>query len=127
MKKITLAQLLQYYDMDEDAVELIQIVIGNHDWEDAHELYADSELLKPFYEYTVTALRCEESYDEGRPVLRVAIEKGEINHENEQSSVRYSQGNCPCVVARSHHSVGCSGQDLGLAAGCGNRRDALCA
>lgn len=77
MNKITLGQLMQYYDTAQDVRELVQVVFEGQDWDEAEELYADSEFLKPLYGYTVTALRCEESYEEGLPVLRVMIEKGE--------------------------------------------------
>ena len=77
MDKITLGQLLQYYDMQRDVRELVQVVFNGQEWDDAEELYADSEFLKPLYGYTVIALRCEQSYELCLPVLRVMIEKGE--------------------------------------------------
>ena len=79
MDKITLNQLLQYY---ENGSDLIQIVTDGCDWGDAEEFEVCSALLKQFYDYRVTAMRCEESYNEGLPVLRVLIEKGENENEH---------------------------------------------
>ena len=80
MGKITLAQILQYLTFDDDR-GLIQIVMSDHDWDDAYELTADCELLKPFYNYIVTDMSCELSFMDGDPVIRVGIEKGDQNEE----------------------------------------------
>ena len=80
MKKVTLSQILQYLVIGEDR-GLIQIVTKEHDWDDAYELTADCELLKPFYGYTVTDMSCEQSYMDGNPVIRVGIEKGDQYEE----------------------------------------------
>lgn len=73
MKKLLLEDLLQYFDGD----ELIQIVTNGHDWDEAYELYKGSDLVKPFRGYIVLDMRCEESYRDKSPVLRVLIEKGD--------------------------------------------------
>ena len=72
-KIITLENVLQYYEMDSDPVDRIQIVTNNQNWENAGELYVDSELLNPFRSFTVTDMRCEESRFDRKPVLRVLI------------------------------------------------------
>ncbi len=82
MKKLVLAELLQYFDED----ELIQIVTDGHDWEDAYELCVDSDLLKPFRGYIVLAMRSEESYRDKSPVLRVLIEKGDYHDRLEKKA-----------------------------------------
>lgn len=79
MEQITLRQLLQYFDFSPDCRELLQIVMPERDWDDVNEIYADSELLEPFYEYFVTAMSCETSIHGGNPILRVSIEP-EINN-----------------------------------------------
>ena len=78
MNKLTLAQILQYYE--KDGTELIQIVLPGDDWEDFHEFYVCSGLVKPFLSYVVLEMRCEKSNRDNSPVLRVLIEKGE-NHD----------------------------------------------
>lgn len=83
MRNITLEELLQYYD---DETDLIQIVLTGHDWDDAYELMVSSELLKPFVRYIVTDMRCEESYMNKTPVLRVGIEKGDNNDRLEKEA-----------------------------------------
>ena len=77
MGKITLAQILQYLTFDDDR-GLIQIVMSDHDWDDAYEVTADCELLEPFYDYIVTDLRSEEAFIDCKPVIRVGIEKNNI-------------------------------------------------
>ena len=80
MGKITLAQILQYLTFDDDR-GLIQIVMSDHDWDDAYEVTADCELLEPFFDYIVTDMSCELSYMDGNPVIRVGIEKGDQYEE----------------------------------------------
>lgn len=77
MERIKLWQILQYLTMA-DRTELIQIVTNDNDWDDAHELSADCELLEPFYDYLVTDMSFELSYMSGEPVIRVGIEKNNI-------------------------------------------------
>lgn len=77
MERVTLEQILQYLKNDEER-EIIQIVTENNDWDDAYEVTADCELLKPFYDYTVTDLRSDLSYMDGEPVIKVGIEKNNI-------------------------------------------------
>lgn len=71
---LLLDELLQYYDWDDDTVDRIQIVTPDKDWDDADEVKINSELLTPFYSWIVMDLRCEMSFIEDRPVLRVLIE-----------------------------------------------------
>ena len=73
MDKIRLWQLLQYYDMNESPGNRIQVVSLDHEWGDADELFVDSEILEPFYDYIVADLRCEKSFIDGSPVLRVSL------------------------------------------------------
>lgn len=73
MDKITLGQLVQYFDLSPDLVDPIQIVMPGHDWDDINELDANSELLEPFYEYVVTAMGCEAGCMDGKPVIRATI------------------------------------------------------
>lgn len=74
--KIRLKDLIQYYDMDGEYADSIQIVMEGCDWDEAYELMVDSDLLKPYMEYVVTDMRIEESCRRV-PVLRVGIKKGE--------------------------------------------------
>lgn len=69
MKMLTLRELLQYFS-DES---FIQVVMYGHDWEETEEFVASSEFLKPFYEYFITDMGCEESCIDGSPILRVSI------------------------------------------------------
>ena len=71
---VLLDEILQYYDMCDDPVDTIQIVTADRDWDDADEVKVDSDLLSPFYQWEVTAMRCEMSFMDDRPVLRVLIE-----------------------------------------------------
>lgn len=74
MEKVTLGQILQYLDI-EKGCGLIQIVVDDHDWDDAHEVSVDCELLEPFFDYIVSDLSIESSYMYGDPLLRVGIER----------------------------------------------------
>lgn len=71
--KIQLADLIQYYDQEDDK---IQIVFSGHEWDDSYEMFVNSELLKPYTGYTITDMRIERSCT-GDPVIRVAIKKGD--------------------------------------------------
>ena len=96
MKKVTFGQILQYLTFDDDR-GLVQIVMPDHDWDDAYELTADCELLEPFYDYIVTDMRGEIAFADGEPVIRVGIEKDNIielsdyegrrNNENVEQTV----------------------------------------
>ena len=100
--KVTLEQITQYYD--EESNDQIQIVLGNAEWDDAYELPVNSELLKPFLNYIVTDMRCEESYLNKKPVLRVALEKGE-NHDRLEKKADESEilGGCLRVCGDAGH------------------------
>ena len=74
MNKITLSELLQYYDKETEPVDRIQIVTGGHDWDSPDEFNIDSELLEPFADYIVTDMCCEESFRKS-PVIRVSIKQ----------------------------------------------------
>lgn len=73
MSKITLSQLLQYYDKIE-APNRIQIVTGNNDWDFADELTVNSKLLEPFGDSNITNMSCEKSFQDGSPVIRISLE-----------------------------------------------------
>ena len=75
MYKITLGQLLQYFDDEQTPAERIQIVTGDHDWDEADELFVDSELITPFIDWTVESMFFEKSFYDGKPLIRVAIEE----------------------------------------------------
>lgn len=77
MDKITLEQLLQYFEMEDDPVDKVQIVTENQEWDYADELYGNSELLKPFRNWIITDIRCEESYESKKPILRIVIQSKE--------------------------------------------------
>lgn len=77
MSKVTLAEILQYLNI-EKGCGMIQIVMNDHDWDDAHEVSVDCELLEPFYGYIVTDLSSELSFVDGTPLIRVGIEKNNI-------------------------------------------------
>ena len=72
MCKITLAQLLQYYDMEDDPVDRIQIVMPDQDWDDAADLPVDSELLIAVSNFTVVDMQCLYTSD-NKPVIRVGL------------------------------------------------------
>ena len=72
MSKITLSQLLQYYDKIE-APNRIQIVTGNNDWDFADELTVNSKLLEPFGDSNITDMSCEKSFKDGSPVIRISL------------------------------------------------------
>ena len=78
MDKVTLAQILQYLNV-EHGCGMIQIVMSDHDWDDADEISAGSELLEPFYEYCVSNMGCELSFYNGDPVIRVQIEVDNVS------------------------------------------------
>ena len=82
MNKVTLKQILQYLNV-ESGCGLIQIVMNDHDWDDAHEVSVDCELLEPFYDWIVTDMSSELSYMDGTPLIRVGIEKNNIIHLKE--------------------------------------------
>ena len=65
---------MQYFDMEDDPVDKIQIVATNQEWDYADELYGNSELLQPFWNWVITDIRCEESYENKRPILRIIIQ-----------------------------------------------------
>ena len=77
MNKVTLEQILQYLNI-ESGCGNIQIVMNDHDWDDAHEVSVDCELLEPFYNWIVTDMSSELSYMDGTPLIRVGIEKNNI-------------------------------------------------
>lgn len=81
MEKISLAQLLRYYEL-EGYPEWIQIVSGNQDWDNADEMSFDSVLLKPFSEWKVQYLKTEKSYRSGKPIIRVSIRKEEDSDDS---------------------------------------------
>lgn len=81
MKKITLSQLLEYFNYDEMIPQTIQVVTSGRDWSEADEMYVDSELLDPFLDYTITDIGFEKSYTNGEPILRVSIKKGDYQDE----------------------------------------------
>lgn len=70
---ITLRELLQYFS-DES---FIQVVMYGHDWDETEEFVASSEFLKPFYDYLITDMGCEESCIDCEPVIRVSIKQKE--------------------------------------------------
>ena len=74
MNKITLGQLLQYYDLDQNPVDRIQIVSPEHNWKDADELSVDSILLKEFCDWNVIHMGIEKTFADSEPALRVLIE-----------------------------------------------------
>ena len=84
MQKITLGQILQYYDEGEN--ELIHVVTEDRDWDEPNEVYADSEFLKPFRDYIVVGLRAEWAFRADSPVIRVMIEKGDNNGRLEEKA-----------------------------------------
>lgn len=77
MKKVTLGQILQYMHIEEGC-GMIQIVMNDHDWDDAHEVSVDCELLEPFYDWIVSDMSSELSYMDASPLIRVGIEKNNI-------------------------------------------------
>lgn len=77
MKKVTLGQILQYLNV-ESGCGNIQIVMNDHDWDDAHEVSVDCELLEPFYNWIVTDMSSDLSYMDASPLIRVGIEKNNI-------------------------------------------------
>lgn len=79
MEKIRLWQILQYLDQGDCPNNRIQLVTSYHEWTEPDEVFVDSELLEPFYEYAVTDMNCEQSLKDGGPVLRVSVEKVEQN------------------------------------------------
>lgn len=77
MRKITFGELLQYFSKG----NLVQVIMDDRDWEDYEEMFTDSKLLIPFFDWTVTAMGCEEACLDGTPTIRVSIKKGEIENE----------------------------------------------
>ena len=77
MSKITLGQILQFLNKDNEG-GLIQIVTDSREWDDPTEIEVDCELLEPFYGYIVTDIRPELSFLEEEPIIRVGIEKDNI-------------------------------------------------
>ena len=77
MNKVTLQQILQYLNV-ESGCGNIQIVMNDHDWDDAHEVSVDCELLEPFYNWIVTDMSSDLSYMDASPLIRVGIEKNNI-------------------------------------------------
>ena len=75
IEKITLKQLLQYFDQEIEPQAAIQIVVGEEEWDLATELYIASELLTPFMDYYIQEMGYEESYFDHKPLLRVSISK----------------------------------------------------
>lgn len=73
MMKLRLDQILQYYDMEDDPADRIQIVMPDQDWDNPDELSVNSDLLIVVKEWTVTDMRCVDANSDGFPVLRVAI------------------------------------------------------
>ena len=67
MKRITLAQILQYLSDDTP----IQVQIEGQ--EVPEEFLADSVFLKPFHEYEVTGIEGTESFIDDFHILRVTI------------------------------------------------------
>ena len=78
MSKITLSQLLSYFNYDEMIPSRIQVVTSDKDWNKADELYVDSELLDPFLDYMIMYMGFEKSYEDGSPILRVSIDGTKI-------------------------------------------------
>ena len=72
-----LASLLLYYDWKQEPIDRIQIVTPDHDWNDADEVNVNSDLLSPFLEWEITDLRCEYSFIDRTPILRVLIQQTE--------------------------------------------------
>ena len=77
MGKITLEQLLQYFDEQTDPQYRIQIVMPNEEWDCAAEMWVGSELLKPFMKYFVQEIGYEESYFDKKPLIRVSLDEEE--------------------------------------------------
>ena len=75
--KMILASLLLYYDWKQEPIDRIQIVTPDHDWNDADEVKVNSDLLSPFLEWEITDLRCEYSFIDRTPILRVLIQQTE--------------------------------------------------
>ena len=75
MNRITLSQLLEYFNYDEMIPNRIQVVTSDKDWHEADELYVDSELLDPFLDYTIMHMGFEQSYEDRSPILRVSINR----------------------------------------------------
>ena len=75
MEKIILKQLLQYYDLSLEPADRIQIVTDGQDWDDADELSVNSDLLKPFSDWTVADMSCEKAFSDERPIIRVSIKE----------------------------------------------------
>ena len=74
MDRITLEQLLQYYDKTEDPADRLQIVTRGKDWDCADEFSIDSKLLEHFAKFKVTDMGCVESHKDKKPIIRVGID-----------------------------------------------------
>jgi hypothetical protein len=79
MGRITLAQLLQYFDPKTEPEYRIQIVMPECEWDCADEVWVGSHLLDSIKNYYVYEIEIEESYQDEKPVLRVSVyeESGE--------------------------------------------------
>lgn len=73
MKRIKLGQLIQYFDCESEPADKIQVATENQDWDDAAELDADSDLLRPFMDFYVESMGLEDSADGKKTVIRVSI------------------------------------------------------
>ena len=73
MERITLGQLLQYFDCESEPVDKIQVATEKQEWDDAAELAADSELLRPFMGFYVESMGLEDSLTGRKTVIRVSI------------------------------------------------------
>ena len=73
MKRITLAQLLQYADPQTEPKIYIQIVMPEEEWDCAVQLWVGSELLTPFMGYFIYEIGYEESYFDKKPLIRVSL------------------------------------------------------
>lgn len=75
MKRITLAQLLQYADPQTEPKIDIQIVMPDEEWDWAVQLWVGSELLKPCMNLYIAEIGYEKSYFEDKPLIRVSLER----------------------------------------------------
>lgn len=75
MRRITLAQLLQYADPQTEPKIYIQIVMPDEEWDCAVELWVGSELMKPCMNLYIAEIGYENAYCSNEPLIRVSLER----------------------------------------------------
>lgn len=111
MERITLRQLLQYYDQDGTSVDRIQIVTTKQELNCVDELVVNSRLISLIEGWYVVYIMCQKSFFDSKPILRVFIDP-----DQEEQHGRKERPNINTISDGLHERN--KQEDVSCSAGC---------